>query len=486
MEELPRTGLGEKGRLIALITSLMIAGFLGTSLFAFFAARSSIRESIERDSLPAVADYVNAAFQKELVQPIFIASMMANDTFLHTWVSDGERNREAILTYLSEIQSRYGVFTAFFVSDHTRRYYEPNGILKLVSPDEPRDVWYYRVRSMVQPYEINTDPDMAHGDALTIFINYRVVDTGGAFLGAAGVGISVSALNRIVALIQMERDTAVYFTDANGRILIGAPYGVHAAARLQDDQALHAVAEQATRSGGGSFRYDRDGKERLLLVKPLPEIGWLMFVERTQDLAMVEANKALLFNLIVFSLIIVTVVAVTVMTIDRYQSRLERTASYDQLTGALNRLSFSVMSDHAIKDARRTGQPLSVVMFDIDNFKRINDTYGHQAGDKVLQLVVAGGKSGLRQSDPLCRWGGEEFVAILSSCDAAGALTAAEKFRASAAALCAAESGKTVSLSAGVATMRPNEDFYTLTGRADEALLVAKRDGKDRARSAEA
>ncbi|HUW71405.1 MAG TPA: sensor domain-containing diguanylate cyclase [bacterium] len=485
MEELPRTGLGEKGRLIALITTLMIAGFLGTSLFAFLAARSSIRESIERDSLPAVADYINEAFQKELVEPTFISSMMASDTFLHSWVSGGERDSGAIFRYLSEIQLRYGAFAAFFVSEHTRRYYEPGGILKVVEPDEPRDAWYFRVRSMVQPYEINLDPDMAHGDALTIFINYRVVDTEGAFLGAAGVGISVSALNRMVDALRLNHDTAVYFADADGRILIGAPYGVNAAARVQEDEALRAVAARAFASGGGSFRYVRDGTERLLLVKPLPEIGWMIFAERTQDAAMAEANRALLFNLIVFALIIGTVVIMTVMTIDRFQSRLERTASYDQLTGALNRISFSVMSDHAIKDARRTGEPLSVAMFDIDDFKRVNDMHGHPVGDQVLQLVVAGGRSGLRQSDPLCRWGGEEFVAILSSCDAAGAMAVAEKFRASATALCAAESGKTVTLSAGIATMRPGENFYSLIGRADEALLVAKRDGKNKAISAE-
>jgi len=485
MEELPRTGLGEKGRLITLIMTLMIAGFLGTSLLAFWAARSSIRESIERDSLPAVADYVYAAFQKELVQPIFISSMMANDTFLHAWVSAGERDRDAILRYLSEIRSRYGAFTTFFVSEHTRRYYQPGGILKIVSPDEPRDAWYYRVRSMVQPYEINPDPDMAHDDALTIFINYRVIDTSGVFLGAAGVGISVSALNRIVESIRLAHDTAIFFADADGRILIGAPYGVAAEAHVQDDAPLKAVAAQANRSGGGSFRYVRDGSERLLLVKPLPEIGWMMFAERTQEAAMAEANRALLLNLIAFSMIIGAVVIMTVMTIDRFQSRLERTASYDQLTGALNRISFSVMSDHAIKDARRTGEPLSVIMLDIDNFKLVNDTYGHPAGDQVLQLVVAGGRSGLRQSDPLCRWGGEEFVAILSSCDAAGAMTVAEKFRSSAAALCATECGKSITLSAGVATMRPDENFYSLIGRADEALLVAKRAGKDRAVSAE-
>ncbi len=485
MEELPRTGIGEKGRLIATITILLVAGFVGTSLFAFFAARDSVRYSIERDSLPASADYVHSALQKKLIEPVFISSMMGNDTFLHDWVSQGELDSKEVITYLSEIRSRYGAFTTFFVSDRTSRYYQADGILKSVSPDEPRDAWYYRVRLMADPYEINLDPDMAHGDALTIFINYRVLDRSGAFLGAAGVGLAFESMNGTVEMLQNQHDTSAYLVDPAGRILVGSPYGTTPAATVQDDPALRAIATEAMTAGGGSFRYRRDGGERLLLVKFLPELGWYLFVEGTQAAAMSGASRALWFNLVIFALIVAVVIAITAITVDRYQSRLERTASYDQLTGALNRMAFAVLCDHAVKEARRTGTALSVAIFDIDNFKRVNDEFGHAAGDKALKLVVAGGQSGLRQVDPLCRWGGEEFVALLSSCDTAGAIIAAEKFRGFATALCAIEGPTSVTLSAGVATLRPNETFYALVSRADEALYLAKRAGRNRTLSAE-
>lgn len=485
MEELPRTGLGEKGRLIGTIAVLLVAGFVGTSLFAFFAARDSIRLSIEKNSLPTAAEYVYSTLQKELLEPIFVSSMMASDTFLHDWISRGEGDLEAILQYLSEIQSRYGVFTAFFVSEGTKRYYEAKGILKNVSRDDPRDAWYFRVTAMAQPYEINLDPDMAHGDAMTVFINYRVLDSSGRYLGAAGVGIAVATMNAIVDSLRLDRDTAAYFVDQDGKILVGSPYGVEPAPRVHDDPDLSAVAKKAIAAGGGSYRYHRNGSERLLLVRRLPEIGWFLFIERTEDTVMTSASRALWLNLAVFMLIVFIVILITAMTIDRYQSRLERTASYDPLTGAFNRLSFGVLCDHAVKDARRSGASLSIVMLDIDNFKRVNDELGHPTGDKVLGLVVAGGQSGLRQSDPVCRWGGEEFIALLADCDLEGALAAAEKFRASALALCESEGYGRVTLSAGVATLRPEENFYSLVNRADKALLSAKRNGKDRTESAE-
>jgi len=167
-------------------------------------------------------------------------------------------------------------------------------------------------------------------------------------------------------------------------------------------------------------------------------------------------------------------------SLDRFQNRLERSASYDQLTGAFNCMAFSVLCDHAVKEARRNGTALSVAMFDIDYFAKVVESQGRQASDKALKLVAAGGQSGLRQCDPLCRWGGDEFVALLESCDSAGSVTAADKFRASAVGLCSAEGGVSLTLSAGVATLRPDESFYSLIGRADEALLAAKRAGRNR------
>jgi diguanylate cyclase (GGDEF)-like protein len=485
MEEARRSGIGEKYRLIGRITVLLVAGFVGTSLFAFFAARDSIRASIERDSLPAAAEYVHAALQKELLQPLFVSSMMANDTFLHDWVERGETDVDAVITYLSEIRNRYGAFTTFFVSDATSRYYQADGVLKVVKPDEARDGWYYRVRSMPEPYELNLDPDMAHGDVMTVFINYRVLDRYGDFLGAAGVGLAIESMNGIVEDLRLKHDTAAYCVDASGRVLIGSPYGVEATPTVSDDAALSRAARAAIADGGGSYRYRRGRDERLLLVKYLPELKWYLFVERTPSAAMSGANRALWLNLAFFTLVIAAVISLTAITIDRYQSRLERTASYDSLTGALNRMAFAVLCDHAVRDSRRSGTALSVAMFDVDDFKRINDARGHLAGDRILRLIVDGGRSGLRQCDSLCRWGGEEFIVALTACAADGAIAAADKFRASASALCSAEAGMVVTISAGVATLRPDETFESLVGRADDALLAAKRGGKNRTIAAE-
>ncbi len=476
MEELKRTGLGDKARLLAALTVLLLAGFLGTGYFAFLAARDSIRGNIEKNDLPVAAESVYARLQKDLVEPVFVSSMMANDTFLHDWIVGGEKDLSAVVRYLSEIKTRYGAFTAFFVSERTGRYYYPEGVLKTVSPTEPRDEWYYRVRGMSGPYELNVDPDLANADALTIFINYRVIDADGTFLGAAGVGLAVDSMTRMVATLKSEYGTNVYFVDKSGGIVAGEPLGGSGSG----DPALAPIYRRDLRVGPGSYRYRNGSEDILLFVRWLPEVGWFLFVERPEDEAIAGARRAFYLNLVLYVLILILALLAAGFTVNRFQSRLERTASYDPLTGAMNRLAFQAVADHSIREARRDGKPLSVVLFDIDHFKAVNDTLGHAAGDEALKSVARTCGQALRASDLLCRWGGEEFLVLLPGSGPDGGAFAAEKLRTAVSTAAVGPGNRTVTISSGTATIREGEDLSSLVQRADERLLEAKRAGRNR------
>lgn len=476
-----RTGIGDKGRLIGFIAAIIVVGFGGSSLLAFLAARDAIRASIEGEALPAAAQSVYSQLQTDLVEPVFVSSMMGNDSFLQDWVSRGESDLSAIRRYLGQIVERYGAFTAFFVSERTGRYYYGGGILKTISPSEPRDAWYYRVQKAATPYELNVDPDLAHHDALTIFVNYRVIDAKGAFLGAAGVGISVDTLRGMIGRFRLEFDTSIYFTKGDGELVAGTPYGLAKAyPSVAEDPALSAVAAKALTSGGGSFRYSRGGEVILLRALKLPELSWYVFAERPEGKAVAGARSALYLNLALCALVLCLVLVASVLTVDRFQSRLERSASVDSLTGALNRLAFEAIAEHALKASRRSGEALSALIFDIDDFKRVNDELGHPAGDADLVCVAACARAAIRESDLLCRWGGEEFLVLLRDCRAPDAIALAEKLRAAIAEGTAAKAPARVTVSAGVAELGPEEGFDSLVSRADGALLEAKRGGRDR------
>ena len=139
-------------KLIFLIIAILATGFIATSLVSYHVSRLSIHNAIVDSTLPLSSDNIYSEIQKDLIRPIFISSMMASDTFLRDWVLDGEAEVDKISRYLQEVQTQYGAFVTFLVSDRTSNYYYGKGILKQVKPGEERDVWYYRVREMQNPY----------------------------------------------------------------------------------------------------------------------------------------------------------------------------------------------------------------------------------------------------------------------------------------------------------------------------------------------
>jgi diguanylate cyclase (GGDEF)-like protein len=164
---------------------------------------------------------------------------------------------------------------------------------------------------------------------------------------------------------------------------------------------------------------------------------------------------------------------------------LEIEAQRDGLTGLYNRAYFDHVLAQKVAQAHRDGTPLSLVLFDIDHFKRVNDTYGHQAGDKVLAGVaqVLGGR--MRPTDVTARYGGEEFVLVLPSTDTAGAAVVAERLRArlgETAHDIGSGSALRVTASAGHATLLPGTDASSemLVASADMALYAAKHAGRNR------
>ena len=164
---------------------------------------------------------------------------------------------------------------------------------------------------------------------------------------------------------------------------------------------------------------------------------------------------------------------------------LEQEAQRDGLTGLFNRAYFDQTFAEKVAQAARDRTPLSLVVFDIDHFKNVNDTYGHQVGDKVLAGVanVLGGR--MRPSDFTARYGGEEFVLLLPSTDAPGAAVVAERLRrrvAEAVHEIGTGSVLRVTASAGHATLQPGSAATAemLLASADFALYAAKRGGRNR------
>jgi len=171
--------------------------------------------------------------------------------------------------------------------------------------------------------------------------------------------------------------------------------------------------------------------------------------------------------------------AIFIRVITAQQRRLEAQAVTDPLTGLFNRMLLHDTLEQAIEQNKRTGAPMTLVTLDLDHFKEINDTLGHDAGDAVLQGVGQLLRRRLRRVDHLFRIGGEEFLALLYATDADNARNVAESLRGAIAAH-PFLTGRSVTASLGVAALHPGDDWRAWMKRSDDKLYVAKSGGRDR------
>ncbi len=165
-------------------------------------------------------------------------------------------------------------------------------------------------------------------------------------------------------------------------------------------------------------------------------------------------------------------------------AQLERLARTDELTGVYNRRAFTDLAEHQLRIARHDHKPLVAIMIDIDNFKRVNDTYGHATGDEVIRAVAEALQAQVREPDVLGRYGGEEFALVMNRMHG-DPMEVAERLRQTVAGLAVpGPAGPlTVTVSIGVAEFKPDDDLKDVLGRADEALYQAKAAGRNCARA---
>ncbi|MFD2111483.1 GGDEF domain-containing protein [Thiorhodococcus fuscus] len=166
------------------------------------------------------------------------------------------------------------------------------------------------------------------------------------------------------------------------------------------------------------------------------------------------------------------------------ESAVQYMAEHDPLTGLLNRYVAESRFDQEMKRADRYGFQLALILFDIDHFKHINDTFGHTKGDDVLRRLTKAAEGHIRSTDALVRWGGEEFLIISPHTDPAMALTQAEKLRR----LIEREDfglGERVTISLGVCACEPGSSLQSNIERVDAALYRAKCAGRNRSEEAD-
>ena len=193
-------------------------------------------------------------------------------------------------------------------------------------------------------------------------------------------------------------------------------------------------------------------------------------------------DYSLLFKIAGTLAFIIVLSTVWIFQLKKHNEELAKISQTDTLTGLPNRLRLNTVFESEFLRSKRYGRSLSVIMIDVDHFKRVNDECSHVVGDKVLIEIGKIARSHVRSTDTLGRWGGEEFLVVCPETDHVSALLVASR-------ICDAvrfgkfSSGKVQTVSAGVSTISPDDTVDTLLLRADAAMYQAKQNGRDQVKS---
>ena len=472
-------------RLLGWITLILVGGFLTTSIAGFIASRDAIEHSISEQALPLTGDIIYSGLQKDILYPVFISSMMAQDPRMRDWMSGPDKNETAILDYLVSIKLRYATVGSFIGSDASRKLYHTYGPPVQLIEGRPIDRWFFRMKAMQggAKYETNVDVETQYSGLPTLFINHRVLDETGKFVGVTGVSVTLETLNQVLASYQKRYGAGIYFVNESGKVVLsGTERGVdegQLTTRSGMQEIAAAILNRSTVPT--SLAYSNGKSDVLVNSRYVPELNWYLVVEQNVSGNIQPLTRIFAINFGISFAVMLLVLIVTLFTVNRFQRHLQKIASTDALTGLLNRQALAVLFRQTTLVSKRSGKPLSAILFDIDHFKSVNDAFGHMVGDEVIKQVAAITLDVVRESDVVTRWGGEEYLVLLSDCKLGQAITVAESLRRRVAEhdFGLASGSITITISLGVAQYHDMESENSFFTRADDALYGAKHGGRN-------
>lgn len=334
-------------------------------------------------------------------------------------------------------------------------------------------------------------------DKWVIALARRISAPDGSFDGMAFIPIPVANLTLTFSEIQLPAGASISLRGFNLETI--ARYEADHRSSIPPVQAEvgKEIAELLARGAVEGTVHDvtpRDGVRRIRSFRRVAEYPLYIVVGRADDEYLDQWQRLRATALVTLAAFVALTLLLSVLVF-RYWNKLtlardtmQRMAHTDFLTGLANRRAFIEAAELELVRAKRYGTPVSLLMMDVDFFKKVNDTRGHEVGDAALKGIAACALGVLREVDLMGRWGGEEFIILLPETDAASAAEAAERLRAAVEKMEVACSGGAIRLtvSIGHASRRNGEEgIDALIRRADDALYRAKETGRNRTRGQE-
>jgi diguanylate cyclase (GGDEF)-like protein len=473
--------MNSKYKIVVLISFLLLILSVSITFINYFVSLNSTERHLKTQSLPLSLDNIYTEIQKHIIEPYLVSSMMATDTFVQDWILNDEVNNHKIQKYLEAVKNKYSMFTTFLVSEKTGNYYTQDGLLEKIEKENPNNAWYFKFKHIQESHEINLDFNKNLSNSLIMFINYKIFDSNYSYIGATGVAIKISYIDDMLKLFRQKYHFKVFFLNEKGDIVLSEK-NIIPEKNIDDLVNLKKYKNEIISKESLTLEYESNNKKCLLNTKYIPELNLYLLVEANLDDFITDVKDIFFINLFFSLFISVIITLIITYMIKKYNKRLEYLADIDLLTNINNRRVFTLKLEHSMLLHQRHNQSLCLLFLDIDNFKDVNDNFGHIIGDKVLTRIADILKTNIRKSDLLARWGGEEFVIAYVNSSIEDSIAVTEKLKS----LIENDyilknlNESIITASFGLTILKKEDTMDDLVNRADMAMYESKNNGKNR------
>ena len=418
----------------------------------------------------------------EILRPLGVANYMAHNQFIIDYASQEAIEKDYLVAYLRKISESYNM-VAFIALEKHNVMLDSNAKESTLQSEDTE--WFHRLKDLPG----NQFSDIGNRQDPHLYFDNRIFNHQGEFIGFTGVGID---LNYFASKFQEYNDRfgfELFFIDENNVVTLSSNYIMKSESfhrkglitRLNDLPWYQSLIKNNQADANLSSEVMYTTEEGLLISQmPIQELNWRMFIVSPPAADQSEYWKIFIGRFLLFFFIVIIFYLILLNSIKYFKSRLIKHSETDFLTQLPNRSHVHWRFD----DLAETSTNLCVVLADIDNFKHINDTYGHLVGDDVLRIISQQLSQALRKIDVVGRWGGEEFVMLLPETTAEQAHTIVERIRENIARISfpiSTTSGSfSTTISFGICQLPlHNKTIEDYIKGADKALYEAKNNGRN-------
>jgi len=460
----------------SIITRPLVIALMLSLGGAFFYATYNAIDNIVAEQSRVQQETVSPIYElvrDELLRPLYIAETFASSVDFTTSMDSPDFDEESLLRRLQHMEQDLGL--KFFVaSERTRRQYFSDGsTLDLV---EGEVAWYFEGMAI----DKDIVADLGQVGDVHLYFDVKVYGNDREFLGYVGVGKPIRQF--IDTFDEYKARYGYDFLFANDRneiILTSLPELVVTDAYIPTLESLEWFGHgDASQSSHDSEVIQVDDEDFLISEFGIEQLGWRLLLLTPLEARQAQTTRAFMISAAT-SMVSVSLLAMAIFCLMLlYKKNLEKKTEVDLLTGLPNRNFI----ERRYAELQRDGGTLCAIIIDLDHFKTINDTYGHDAGDRVLKAAATVFSEVLRNKDTVGRWGGEEFVMLLPAKSVATGKSIAERARRRLENLSIELRDSSVSITASFGvSFGPgrSESLADLLARADKVLYEAKELGRN-------